>query len=295
MVRNARGKLTQIIFLLPCVTFLFVFVFLPLLTNLFYSFNRFALHSPEKIFIGIENYIRLFSDQILLTGIINNFRYAIISVLCQVCFAFVLAAILEEKSLHSIAPFFRTLFFMPVVISISVICLLFSFIYHPQIGLLNSFLEVIGLENLQKPWLGLKDAAIYCVIAVSQWQSIGYIMMLFIVSIQKIPTELYEAALIDGASRIHRFFAITIPQCKEMLFVTTLITITGSMLVFNEPYILTNGGGPGTSSITMSVHMYQMGFFKDSAGYASTIAVLIFVISVILGILQKVLFKTGEE
>jgi len=202
---------------------------------------------------------------------------------------------LEDKVVRKIAPFIRVTYFMPVMISISVIALLFSFIYNPQIGLINSFLELIGLENLQKPWLGNPKTAIYAVIAMSQWQSVGYIMMLFIVAIQKIPKDLYEAAEIDGAGKIRRFISITVPQVRETIFVNTLITITGSMLVFSEPYILTKGGGPGISSITMAVHMYQMGFFKDKMGYASTLAVLIFLITAILAIIQIKLSKTGKD
>jgi raffinose/stachyose/melibiose transport system permease protein len=184
---------------------------------------------------------------------------------------------------------------MPVMISISVIALLFSFVYNPQMGLLNSFLELVGLEEFAKPWLGNPNTAIYAVIAMSQWQSVGYIMMLFIVAIQKIPKDLYEAAEIDGAGKIKRFFSITVPQVKESIFVLSLITITGSMLVFNEPYILTKGGGPGVSSITMAVHMYQMGFLKDRMGYASTLAALIFMITAVLAIIQIRLSRTGKD
>lgn len=285
----------QFIFLLPCICFLVIFVFFPLINNFYYSLHSFALFSPKKTFVGLSNYISLLKDATVITAILNNMRYAIISVICQVWFGLIIASILEDKIFQKIAPFFRIVYFTPVVISISVICLLFSFVYHPQIGLLNNFLKLIGFENLVRPWLGLKETAIYAVIAVSQWQSTGYIMMLFIVAIQKIPKELYEAATIDGAGKIQQFFTITVPQVKEMIFVTTLVTITGSMLVFNEPFILTSGGGPGTSSITMSIHMYLSGFLKDSMGYASTIAVVILFITVILGIIQKNLFKTGQD
>lgn len=184
---------------------------------------------------------------------------------------------------------------MPVMISISVIALLFSFIYNPQMGLMNGFLDAIGLGFLKKSWLGDPSSAIYATIAMSQWQSTGYIMMLFIVAMQKIPNELYEAAEIDGAGPVSRFFNVTIPQVRESIFVNTLITISGSMLVFNEPYILTKGGGPGISSITLAIHMYQEGFVKNKMGYASTLAVLIFVITAVLSIIQIIISKTGKD
>ncbi len=293
--RQLRTTFEPVLFVLPSVLLLGVFMYYPLVQNFVYSFFRFSAFSSSKVFIGFQNYTHLLKDDIVITALRNNLRYAIVSVIFQVCFGLVLAAILEDRAFRRVSPLFRTMFFIPVTISISVICLLFGFIYRPMDGLLNQFLSLIGLDVLTRPWLGSAKTAIWATIAVSQWQSIGYVMMLFIVAIQKIPEELYEAAEIDGATKIRRFFAITLPQVKEMFFVTTLITVTGSVMVFNEPYILTQGGGPGTSSITIAVHMYQSGFFKDMMGYASTLAVVIFLISIILGILQLAVFKSGED
>ena len=289
-----KRKLSPILFLLPSLIFLAVFVFVPLIQNFYNSFFSFSVFSPEKSFVGWSNFQTLLGDKTILTAVMNNIRYALISVTLQVGFGLVLAAILEDKIFRRFAAFFRVTFFMPVMISISVIALLFGFIYNPQMGLLNSFLELVGLENLGKAWLGNSKTAIYAVIAMSQWQSIGYVMMLFVVAIQKIPKELYEAAELDGAGKIRQFFSVTVPQVRETLFVNTLITINGSMLVFNEPYILT-GGGPGTSSTTLSVYMYQMGFFRDRMGYASTIAITIFMLTAIFAMIQIRISRTGKE
>jgi len=289
-----KSKLIPILFLLPGITFVGIFVYLPLFQNFYNSFFDFSVFSTEKIFIGIENFKDLLTDKVMMTSLMNNVRYAIISVILQVGFSLVLASVLENKVFRKVAPFFRIVYFIPVMISISVIALLFGFVYNPQMGLLNSFLDLIGLDSLSRPWLGGSSSAIYAVIAMSQWQSIGFIMMLFVVAIQKIPNELYEAADIDGAGKIKKFFKITVPQVKEAIFVNTLITITGSMLVFNEPYILT-GGGPGSSSMTMSLHMYQEGFAKNNMGLASTIAFTVFIITGILALIQIKLSGTGKE
>jgi raffinose/stachyose/melibiose transport system permease protein len=294
-MRKYKKKMMPLVFLMPSLVFLVIFVFIPLAQNFYNSFFDFSVFSPAKEFVGWENYMNLLGDKTVRVALANNARYAVISVIFQVGLALVLAAILEDKVVRRIAPFVRVTYFMPVMISISVIALLFSFVYNPQMGLLNSFLELVGLEEFAKPWLGNPNTAIYAVIAMSQWQSVGYIMMLFIVAIQKIPKDLYEAAEIDGAGKIKRFFSITVPQVKESIFVLSLITITGSMLVFNEPYILTKGGGPGVSSITMAVHMYQMGFLKDRMGYASTLAALIFMITAVLAIIQIRLSRTGKD
>lgn len=293
-MHRKKMKIIPILFLLPSILFLTTFVYVPLIQNFYNSFFDFSVFSPTKTFVGWDNFKILLTDKVISVALLNNFKYAIISVALQVGLALVLAYILEDKVFNRVAPFFRVVYFMPVMISISVIALLFGFVYNPQMGLLNSFLELIGLESIAEVWLGNSTTAIYAVIAMSQWQSIGFIMMLFIVAIQKIPKELYEAADIDGAGKIRKFFSVTVPQVKEAIFVNTLITITGSMLVFNEPYILTNGG-PGFSSMTMSVHMYQEGFVKDNMGYASALAVIIFVITALLAIVQIRLSRTGKD
>ncbi len=293
-MKQLKTKMSSLLFLLPSFLFLLIFVLIPLAQNFYNSFFEYSVFSSGKEFVGLKNFQMVFGDKVIVTALLNNMKYAVVSVLVQVGLGLVIAAVLEDKVFQKFAPFFRVTFFMPVMISISVIALLFGFIYNPQMGLLNSFLELIGLEGLAKAWLGNSKTAIYAVIAMSQWQSTGYIMLLFVVAIQRISKDLYEAAEIDGAGKIRQFFCITVPQVKETLFVNTLITINGSMLVFNEPYILTNGG-PGSSSMTMALHMYQSGFFKDRMGYASVIAILIFVLTAVLALIQIRISHTGKE
>ncbi|MBU5214156.1 MULTISPECIES: carbohydrate ABC transporter permease [Heyndrickxia] len=288
-----KFNMIPVLFLLPSVIFLLIFVYFPLIQNFYNSFFDFSVFSKTKSFVGLDHFKELLTDKVVSVSLLNNIKYIIISVILQVGFALVLAYILEDKVFSRFAPFFRVVYFIPVMISISVIALLFGFVYNPQMGILNSFLELIGLDSLAEVWLGNSTTAIYAVIAMSQWQSIGFITMLFIVSIQKIPKDMYEAAEIDGAGKIRKFFSITVPQVREAIFVNTLITITGSMLVFNEPYILTNGG-PGFSSMTMSVHMYQTGFVKDNMGYASTLAIIIFILTAVLALVQIRISRTGK-
>lgn len=272
---------------------LLIFVYIPLIQNFVFSFEKFSAFSQTKTFAGLENYKALLQDKVVLTALKNNIWYAVISIIVQVGGGLVLASVLEDKAFRRISPLFRTTFFLPVLISMTVICLLFSFIYHPQIGLLNNLLDSVGLGSLTRQWLGSSKTAIFAVIAMSQWQSTGYIMMLFIVAIQKIPEDLYEAAEIDGASKLQRFLHVTFPQVREMFFVTMVTTTIGAFTVFNEPYILAKGGGPGTSSMTLAVHMYQSAFVRDKMGYASTIAVLIFLICAGMALVQ--IFAFGGD
>lgn len=293
-MNKLKKGVAPFLFIAPCIIVLLLFVYIPLIQNFIYSFEKFSAFSPTKEFVGWSNYQTLIQDKVVFSALKNNVYYAIISIIVQVGGGLVLAAVLEDVAFRKIAPLFRTTFFLPVLISMTVICLLFSFVYHPQIGLLNNFLEAIGLDGLTRQWLGSSKTAIFAVIAMSQWQSTGYIMMLFIVAIQKIPEDLYEAAEIDGAGKLRRFLHVTFPQVRQMLFVTMVTTTIGAFTVFNEPYILTKGGGPGTSSVTLAVHMYQSAFVRDKMGYASTIAVLIFIICATMALVQ-ICFLGGDN
>ena len=293
MKREKKRNLQALAFAVPAILILGIFVYFPLIENFIYSFQSFTLSSATKEWVGFDNYRHLFSDKIILVSLKNNILYAVISIVIQVGFGLVLAAVLEDVAFHKFAPALRSIYSIPTVISMTVVCLLFDFVYNPQMGLLNSFLELVGLDGFTRVWLGSKKTAMYAVIAVSQWQSTGYVAMLFIVAIQKIPRDLYEAAEVDGAGKLKRFFYITVPQVRQMFFVTMILTVVGAFTVFNEPYILT-GGGPGTATMVLSLHMYQTGFVKNNMGYASTIAMLIFVITAILSSVQFASFGTEK-
>lgn len=279
--------------MVPALVFL-LFVYIPIFENVFLSLFQWSSFSPEKTFIGLKNYVELFHDPVFYQALTNNVLYAVISIVCQVFGGLILAAVLEDKLVRKWSPFFRTVFFLPVVISMTVIALLFDFIYNPETGLLNQLLQAIGLDQLTRAWLGDDSTAMLSVIFVSQWQSVGYIAMLYIVSIQKIPDELYEAARLDGAGKIQQFFHITVPQTKEMSFVAVVMTLTGAFTVFNEPYILT-GGGPGNASEVLSTFLYKSAFTKDMMGYASAIATVVLIITLALSLMQMKFFKTGKE
>ncbi|MBG9769606.1 carbohydrate ABC transporter permease [Bacillus vallismortis] len=288
-----QNKTIPYLFLVPALVFL-LFVYIPIVENVFLSLFQWSSFSPEKTFIGLKNYVDLFHDPVFYQALANNVLYAVISIACQVFGGLILAAVLEDKLVRKWSPFFRTVFFLPVVISMTVIALLFDFIYNPETGLLNQLLQAVGLDQLTRAWLGEDSTAMLSVIFVSQWQSVGYIAMLYIVSIQKIPDELYEAARLDGAGKIQQFFHITVPQTKEMSFVAVVMTLTGAFTVFNEPYILT-GGGPGNASEVLSTFLYKSAFTKDMMGYASAIATVVLLITLALSLMQMKFFKTGKE
>ena len=171
------------------------------------------------------------------------------------------------------------------MMSISVVSLMWQLMLNPSIGFVNKFLKLIGLGKIAMDWLGNSKTAIWCVIASSQWQYVGYTTMLFVVAIQKIAPEFYEAAQLDGATPVQSFFHITLPNVREMISLNLITTLVGSFKAFDEVYIMTSGG-PGRSSEVLGTLLYKSGFKEDAMGYASTFGVVIFVITFALSILQ---------
>lgn len=284
-----KKKVTPYLFIAPGLIILLVFVYYPIFQNLRYSVLNWDLFSGTKEFIGLKNYVKLFASSEFRVALKNNIYYIVISLIFQVGFSIILAAILENMKHKKLSGIFRTTFFLPSLISLTVIGLLFTFIYEPS-GLLNSFLNSVGLDSLTKGWLGDEKTAIFCVIAVSQWKSIGYTMMLLIVAIQRIPLEIVEAAHLDGASRIKSFFHVTVPMIKDTILMTMIITTSGGFLVFNEIYVITNGGPYGSSEV-LSTLLYKNAFVHGKIGYASAIGNVILVFSIFFALLQNGAFS----
>ncbi|AYZ74096.1 sugar ABC transporter permease [Fusobacterium necrophorum] len=280
-----NNKKTAFLFMLPALVIILIFIYFPILENFVYSLYRWSSFSLKKEFVGLQNYFRLFKDPVFYQALKNNILYCVISIIFQVGIGLIIAAILEEKFFRKYQKFFRCIYFMPSVISITVIGLLFQLIYNPSIGLLNRSLIAVGLENLTHTWLGEKQTAMYAVIAVSQWQSIGYIMLLFLVAIQKIPVGIYESAIIDGANGWQKFWKITVPQVKNTIFLASILTIIGGFKVFDEVYVMT-AGGPGRATELLASYLYRSGFRNDEMGYASAIASIIFIITFVITLIQ---------
>jgi raffinose/stachyose/melibiose transport system permease protein len=266
------------VWVLPAVVLLGVFVYYPIVDNIRLSFYSWSAFSPRAAFVGFDNYTTAFGDAVFRRALLNNVLYAVISIVFQVGGALVLAAVLEEVVHDRLRGILRTIYFIPATISITVAGILFSFLYNPQVGLLNRALGAVGLGSLQQDWLGNPHTSIFAVIGMSQWQSIGYTAVLFIVAIQRIPKELYEAARVDGASGVRTFFSITIPLLREMTTLVMILTLSGAFLVFNEVVVMT-GGGPSNSSQVLGTWLYQNAFLQDDMGYAAAIATVIFVIT----------------
>jgi raffinose/stachyose/melibiose transport system permease protein len=275
----------SLVWVLPALLLLVVFVYYPIVDNLRLSLFSWNAFSAQPKFVGLDNYRTAFGDPIFWQALRNNTVFAVVSLILQVGFALVLAAVLEEFVHQRLRGILRTIYFIPAVISITVAGILFSFIYNPQIGLLNRLLAAVGLGSWQHSWLGEPGTAMGSIIAMSQWQSIGYTTILFVVAIQRVPREFYEAAKVDGAGPIRRFFTVTVPMVREMTTLITILTISGAFLVFNEVMVMT-AGGPSNSSQVLGTWLYRNAFLNDDMGYASAIATVIFLITLAVGSVQ---------
>lgn len=284
MSTSRRNRWSMLLWVAPAVLLLVLFVYYPVVENLRLSLFRWSAFTKE-VFVGLDNYRAMSVDPVFWSSLFNNVAYAVVSVVCQVFGGLVLAAILEELVRGRLKGILRTIYFVPAVLSLTVVGLLFTFIYNPQIGLVNGLLDLVGLGQFKHSWLGESATAIWAIIAMSQWQSVGYVMVLFIVAMQRIPRDFYEAAYLDGASRIQAFRRITVPLVREMTLLATIITISGAFLVMNEVWVMT-AGGPNNSSHTLASWMYKSAFFNDQMGYAAALAVVIFVITLAAAVVQ---------
>lgn len=282
------------LFLFPAILLEVVFIFFPIVMNFYYSLFEWSAFSTSMKFIGLRNYTALFTDETIGTAVRNNIIFAVLSILFQVGVAMVLAAILEEKAVRRTEGFFRVVYFIPSLMSITVTGLLFQMLFSPRMGVVNALVELLGFSAENIDLLGNTATAIWSVAMVSQWQYTGYGVMLFLVAMQKVPREYYEAAIVDGANPMQRFLHVTVPQVRETTLVNTVITLIGAFKVFDEVYVMTNGG-PGRASEVLATYLYRSGFRNDVMGYASAIACLVFVITFLLSLGQLKLSKVEVD
>lgn len=286
-------KRTPYLYMMPGVLMVLFFVYIPVLMNIVYSFFRLSSYSAGQTFVGFDNYRRFFSDDVLPIMLKNNIAYCVISLIVQVGFGTVLALVLESKAIGTRSKdFFRSVYYIPALISLTAVGLMFTFIYEPNIGFINNLLKTFHLPTYG--FLGDSKMAIYCIIAMSQWQFTGYITLLMVVAFQNVPQDYLEAASIDGAGPFRRAVSIMLPQAKEQLLVCTIITIIGAFKLYTEVYATTSGG-PGNSSQVLGLFLYQQAFLHDDLGMAAVTGVFIFVITVTLSVIQIRLTNSGKE
>jgi len=293
VVRKKNQK-TVGLYLFPALFIVIIILYLPIFINLYESFFSWGAMSTKHEFVGFANYIKMFKDEVFYVALKNNIIFMVTSVIFQIGISLIIANVLECKFMRRSQNFFRSIYFIPSLLMVTVVGIAFKMIVSPSIGVLNPLLELAGADASKMDLLGNAGSATYAIAAMSQWQYIGYTVILFIVAIQNIPGELYEAADIDGANAVKKFFYITVPEIKDTILINTIITVTGSIREYDEVFVTTNGG-PGYATETLATYLYKAGFRNDQMGYASALAFFIFIVTFIIGLAQMKGYRLDDQ
>lgn len=279
------------LFLLPSLIILIVFVFIPLIATFVLSLYDMNIFFNDTAFVGFDNFVRFFSDERAINSILHTLYFTILQMPTQVIAGLIFAFILAKNSLFN--KFVRSVFFIPVISSFTAIGIIWSMILDPNIGIISYFITNIGLQAprfFTDPVLAMPTVAM-----ITTWKNFGLTLMILLAGIQGISESLYEAAIMDGASKTQQFFKVTIPQLIPALGFVILTNFIGSMQVFDQVYV-TTGGGPQFKTETAVQYMYQRGFSGSyELGYASTVSTVLFVIIAILSISMNYYLNKKES
>lgn len=283
--RKRNERVAAYIFTGPAMFLLFAFLVVPILYTVRYSLFQYQIVRPDNItFIGLKNYIKLFADKDFWIAFKNTVYFTVLVVPFQCVLALALAMLVSSKFRG--VSIFRTMYFSPQLTSMVVISILWTVLYNsnPNTGLINSLLVNIGLEPIN--FLSNSKTAMNSIIFMSAWQGAGYQMMIFLAGLQGIPRDQYEAANVDGATKVQQFLYITLPGLKSTIMYVIQITMIQAMKLFTQPYVMTQGG-PENSTKTLVYYIYTQGFQQGNFGYACSIAAVFFVIVVVMSLTMK--------
>lgn len=279
--RKVKNLATAYLFLLPNFIGFLIFTLIPIICSMGLSFMEWDSSNP-MVFVGIENFKRLLTDQTFKISLWNTVYYSIFTVPLTMAAALGLALILNQK-LKGIN-IFRTVFFFPHVASLVAIAVVWNLLFHPTLGPVNNILRSLGMQN-PPGWTASVDWAMPVIIVVSIWKSMGYYMILYLSGLQAIPRELYEAAKVDGANAFQRFKSITLPMLTPTTFFVSIMLTIACFKVFDLVSVMTNGG-PGRATNVLVFNIYNTAFINYEFGYASAISMVLFAIVLFITIIQ---------
>jgi multiple sugar transport system permease protein len=279
-------------FLAPALVLIGVFFFLPVAASLLLSvtdFDIYAIADPGNArFTGLNNYAALFNNPVFWQAVRNTFYFALVGGPLTVA-ASLAAALLVNARAVKYKALFRTIFFVPFVTTLVAVAIVWRYLYHPQYGLFNYVLHWFGIGPVQ--WLGDPHWAMPAIIVMAVWKNFGYNMLIFIAGLQNVPLELHEAAYLDGAGPLRRFWHVTLPMLAPTFLFVGVITMIGYFQLFAEPYVMT-GGGPLRATTSLVLLMYEEGFRWWRMGMAASVAFVLFIIILIWTLLQ---FRLQKE
>jgi len=251
--------------------------------------NASILGFADAEFVGLENYRYMFGDRRFIQAMENTFKLLAVAPAVTVFCALILAFAVTQSKLRE-RSFYRTVFFFPAIVSMTVIGIVWSFVFHPNMGILNTFLGALGFESLaQTPWVGQRSTALWTIAAAVIWQAAGYFMVMHIAAIDGIPTEIYEAATIDGAGPVRKLVSITLPLIKDIIGITFVFAVSGTL---NSSFVLASimtGGGPNGASSVLLFYIYEQGMKGGSFGYSMAIAAFTLCLAVALSAASRML------
>ncbi|HHV62145.1 MAG TPA: sugar ABC transporter permease [Firmicutes bacterium] len=281
--REVRRNKVAYLFISPFYIMFLLFMVLPVVYSFYLSLTDVQGIGMVK-WVGLRNYINLFQDERFLQAIKNTSLFAVVQIPIMLTLAVILALILNSKRVF-LRNLFRSVYFLPVVMSLAVAALAFSMILNKDIGLLNLVLSRMGFSP--RDWLNDPDLALWSIVGLVTWRWTGYNMVIILAGLQNIPQELLEAAQIDGAGPWQRLRHITLPLIWPVVFFCLILSMIGAYQLFEEPMILTKGG-PMDRTLTIVLYLYQTGFQKFQFGYASAIAYsLVIILLVVSGLQMK--------
>ena len=273
--KSLKAIMPIVVFLVPAIFFLVVFLLYPLISSFQLSLLDWNGLGTGERYVGMANWLRLAQDQLFWRALGNNFELAFYSVLFQMPIALLLAVVLDEASKGSRV--LKILYFLPLLMSSVALGVVFKNIYDPNFGPINGFLTAIHLDSLVRDWLGDPRLALGSVIAVVCWQNIPFYMVLFLAGLSSFPRELGEAARLDGASESTIFWRIKLPHLQGTVRTAVMLAVVGSMRYFDLIFIMTDGGPDGASEL-MATYMFRTVFSSFQLGYGSTVASAMFLI-----------------
>jgi multiple sugar transport system permease protein len=285
-----RGdNLKAYLFLAPFLIVYSLFMLYPIIKGFIISLHDWTL-GMDSTFVGVQNYITMFKDSYFWEALGNTILFVLISTPALI-FVGLGIALLVNAGLKG-TTFLRSVFFLPYVLSISVIASIWVFILQPYTGLLNTFLHKMGtVEEIF--WLGDENLAWVSILLATIWWTVGFNMVLFLAGLQEIPDEYYEAAKMDGANSWKQFISITLPSLKGVMLLTVVLQTINSFKLFGQPYLMTNGG-PGTETRALVQYIYEKGFIEQQMGVASSMSYVLFAITIVFAFIQFKFFQNKD-
>lgn len=283
MKKRTKYNLTTLTFLLPWIITFSLFSAFPIIFSLSISFTDYSGLNPSFNFVGLENFIELFSDEIFLIALRNTAIFVVGTIPFTTTIALLLAVLINSK-IVKLKGLFKAGFFLPSVMSMVVIATIWRYMYSAD-GIINTVLQTFGIEKTTG-WLASPDTALSSIMIMNIWAAIGYYTIIFLAGLQSIPEQLYESASIDGASNTKKFFNITLPLIKPTLFFVIAINTIRSFQIFSEIFTMTQGE-PLNSTQTIVHYLYIKGFRQFEMGYASAMAYVLVVIIMIVTLIQQ--------